>query len=1016
MGLLRASTISLLLLLTPLTYLASAEDVPSVVITTDWTSTSSLSNEHAYVLTFGDSLPHDYDVSVSHVRAGVDLAPSVQTTFLDQTSTLTARIVLDSIVAWNDSITVSVTINGHDGVALSTSVNEQRTFVVGSWNQPMADHEVTTTSSWSLEQNYETDEGNQTFVLLFEGNGWQQRINEVLESYELGNGTLQTIETTNNSSTILDLDFESFWKNETVVSGALTSQVIEARGSGGILLQTNDDGIISTINATVVEALLNRSNLDNIVSERLRLEAFGTLMIEGEGEEGNLDVNGDISLLLLETNDVDGVRVLQHTQIEATADFIVVDEGTRLDLDLNQFETVERWENGVRVEHLEHLRGDGTFGFEDQDENATMIVNGSVYNFHTKVVDGMTYIDDLHVDGTLSGDVQGTFGVVQTIEDTGTQLNDTMVLHDVNVIHNEAWFNVTGVGGSNFFGGSGAGAYYNDSYIYQATNSDWENRTVRLVWTETGPDPSSGDERPERSPIETNATPPEAENALGNISVGREAGLTPIPIHSGDVVRLLEQDGIVLTITAGNEAIEPRDAKNLSVIQWTGVYSDGVSGTASGSIVHQGPLSGLLASTSRSFEIAFGEDDEIAFLNESQAVDVIISPSIVSADDNSAPIVIDLSLSEGLVFGEGASPAHLVATIDDEDWNVATVTVDLSSLGLGIVSMNDRGLDGDQTIGDNKWTTMVSVSGLEVGEMNISAQATDEWFETDVLSTTITVENQAPRILSATISPNEVIRGGATLMTIDALDYHGVASVVADLTVYGGDEIACQKMELWMCELILPYGMAPGVRSISVRLTDNLGATILVSKTQASEHHFQPSSTDLDLAVTIENTPPTISMVTVDALLREDLNTEQAIEIRVEDTDGVLLVRADLGILKPISQTQTWVTLYDNGQGLDRVGGDGIYTATASIRSSTPLSIHEIKIQASDSYGDATQPTSFEVIVAEADEDDLLGDGDGLSITFIAIIVAIGALAAAAFVMLRQRHPPKDGSDRFGFQ
>ena len=1016
MGLIRAAAITLLLLLTPLTYLASAEDVPSVVITTDWTSSSSLSNEHAYVLTFGDSSTHDYDVSVSHVRAGVDLSPSVQTTFLDQTSTLTARIVLDSVVAWNDTITVSVTINGHDGVALSTPVNEQRTFVVGSWNQPMADHEVTTTSSWSLEQNYQTDEGNQTFVLLFEGNGWQQRINEVLESYELGNGTLQTTEATDNSTTILDLDFESFWKNETVVSGALTSQVIEARGSGGILLQTNDDGVISTINATVVDALLNRSNLDNIVSERLRLEAFGALMIEGEDEDGNFDVNGDISLLLLETNDIDGVRVLQHTQIEATADFVVVDEGTRLDLDLNQFETVERWENGVRVEHLEHLQGDGTFGFEDQDENATMIVNGSVYNFNTKVVDGITCIDDLHVDGTLSGDVQGTFGVVQTIEQTGTQMNHTMVLHDVNVIHNEAWFNVTGVGGSNFFGGSGAGAYYNDSYIYQSTNSDWKNRTVRLVWTETGPGPSSGDERPERSPIETDATPPEAENALGNISVGREAGFAPIPVHSGDVVRLLEQDGIVLTITAGNEAIEPRDAKNLSVIQWTGVYSDGVSGTASGSIVNQGPLSGLLASTSRSFEIAFGEDDEIAFLNESQAVDVIISPSIVSADDNSAPVVVDLSLSEGLVFGEGASPAHLVATIDDLDWNVATVTVDLSSLGLGIVSMNDRGLDGDQTIGDNKWTTMLSVSGLEVGEINISAQATDEWLESHTLSTTITVENQAPRILSATISPNEVIRGGATLMTIDALDYHGVASVAVDLTVYGGEEIACQKMELWMCELVLPYGMAPGVRSISVRLTDNLGATILVTKTQASEHHFQPSSTDMDLALTIKNTPPTLTMITTDALLREDLITEQPIEIRVEDTDGILLVRADLGILKPISQTQTWVTLYDNGQGLDRVGGDGIYTATASVRSSTPLSGHEIKIQASDSYGDATQPTSFYVIVEESSGENLLGGGDGLSITLIAVIVAIGALAAAAFVMLRQRNPPKEGSDRFGFQ
>ena len=126
---------------------------------------------------------------------------------------------------------------------------------------------------------------------------------------------------------------------------------------------------------------------------------------------------------------------------------------------------------------------------------------------------------------------------------------------------------------------------------------------MRLVWTETGPDPSSGDERPERSPIEQDPTPPEVEEALGNISVGREAGFAPVPMETGDVVRLLAQDGIVLTVTAGQEAIEPRDAKNLSVIQWTGVYSDGVTGTASGSIVHQGPLTGLLASTIRSFEI-----------------------------------------------------------------------------------------------------------------------------------------------------------------------------------------------------------------------------------------------------------------------------------------------------------------------------------------------------------------------------------------------------------------------------
>ena len=1006
----------LLLMLTPLSSLVSAEGTPTVSITTDWNSSSALTNEHAYVLTFGDSSSHDYDVSIEHIRDSIDLAPSIQTTFLDNTPTLTARIVLDTTIAWNDIIAISVTINGHDGNALPSAITEERTFTVGSWNQPMADHEVTTTTSWSLEQNYQTSDGNQSFMLLFEGNGWQQRIGEVLNAYELGNGTLLTSETTGNSTTELALDFESFWKNETVTSGVLTSQVIQAKGSGDILLQLEEDGLVTTINATVVDALLNRSNIDNVVSERLRLEAFGALLVNGEEDDARFDVDGDISLLLLETTDVDGVRVLQHTQIEATADMLLSDEGSEFNLQLDQFETLERWENGVRVDQLDVIRGDGTFGFTDQEENSSMVVNGTVYNFHNRVEDGITFIDDVHVDGTLSGDVQGTFGVVQTIEQTGKQLNHTLVEHDVNVIHSETWFNVTGVGGSNFFGGSGAGSYYNDSYIYQATNADWDNRTVRLVWTETGPDPSSGDERPERSPIEQEPTPPEVEEALGNISVGREAGFAPVPMETGDVVRLLAQDGIALTVTAGQEAIEPRDAKNLSVIQWTGVYSDGVSGTASGSIVHQGPLTGLLASTVRSFEIEFGTDGETALLNESQAVDAILSPSIVSADDNTAPQVLDLSLMEGLVFGEGGSPAHLVATIDDPDWNIVSVQVDLSSIGLGTVAMNDRGLDGDQSIGDNVWTTMVSVQGLAVGQLPITVVVVDEWGETDTLTTNMTVENQAPRILSASLEPANVVRGGSTLMTLDVLDYHGVASVVVDLREYGGEETPCLKVEVWVCELVIPQGMTPGERLLKVRLTDALGATILVTKTQTSEHHFQPSSTDMDLAVTVENTPPTLALVPSEALQRGDSDSEQAIEIQVDDADGILLVRADLGVLKPLGQTTRWVTLYDNGQGLDREANDGIYTAAASVRTSTPISAHEIFVQASDSFGDATAPTSFIVFVEETD-DGLVGTNEGeLPLTLIAIVAGIVPILVGLFVFLRQRQPPKDYEDRFGFQ
>ena len=1016
MGRSRCIALVLLLLLTPLSVLVSAEDAPSVSITTDWNSSSALSNEHAYVLTFNDAASHDYDITIEHLRDSSDLAPSIQTTFLENTATLTARIVLDTTIAWNDTIFIQVTINGHDGVPLSSPIVVERSFTVGSWNQPMADHEVTTSTTWSLEQNYETAEGNQSFVLLFEGNGWQQRIGEVLNAYELGNGTLLTSETTDNTTTELALDFESFWKNETVTSGVLTSQVIQARGSGDILLQLEDDGLVTTINATVVDALLNRSNIDDVVTERLRLEAFGALLVNGVDDGAQFDVDGEISLLLLETTDIDGVRVLEHTQIEATADMLLTDEGSEFSLQLDEFQSLERWENGVRVDQLDLVRGDGTFGFEDQEENSTMVVNGTVYTFHNRVEDGITLIDDVHVDGTLSGDVQGTFGVVQTIEQTGKQLNHTLVEHDVNVIHSETWFNVTGAGGSNFFGGNGVGSYYNDSYIYQATNADWKNRTVRLVWTETGPDPSSGDERPERSPIEQDPQPPEVEEALGNISVGREAGFAPVPMESGDIIRLLGQDGIVLTVTAGQESIEPRDAKNLSVIEWTGVYSDGVSGTAQGSIVHKGPLTGLLASTTRSFEIEFGQNGEVALLNESKAVDAILSPSIVSADDNTAPQILDLSLLEGLVFGEGASPAHLVASIDDPDWNVASVIVDLSSLGLGMVSMNDRGLDGDQTIGDNEWTTMVAVAGLDLGDLPISVEVTDEWGEVDVLSTNITVENQPPRILSATITPTTVVRGGAAVMSLEVLDYHGVESVVVDLREYGGEEINCMKLDVWTCELVIPEGMTPGVRILKVRLTDDLGASILVTKTQASEHHFQPSSTDVDLAITIENTPPTLALATDEALTRGDTSSEQGVEILVEDADGILLVRADLGVLKPLGQNARWVTLYDNGQGLDRVANDGIYTATASIRTSTPLGTHEIFVQASDAYGDATMPTSFIVSVKEADDGGLGSDEGGVSLTIIAIVVGVVALLAGFLVYFRFNQSSDGKEDRFGFQ
>ena len=50
---------------------------------------------------------------------------------------------------------------------------------------------------------------------------------------------------------------------------------------------------------------------------------------------------------------------------------------------------------------------------------------------------------------------QGDFGVVRGIELTGTQANATGIEFPVNVIHEESWFNLTGINGGNFFDGAG---------------------------------------------------------------------------------------------------------------------------------------------------------------------------------------------------------------------------------------------------------------------------------------------------------------------------------------------------------------------------------------------------------------------------------------------------------------------------------------------------------------------------------------------------------------------------------
>ena len=271
----------------------------------------------------------------------------------------------------------------------------------------MDDHEVLLSTSWALNQNYSTDLGEQAFDLSFTGQGWQERVGDTLSSWELGNGTFRTLETTEDGTTELDLVLTQLWKNETIVAGLLTSQVFDARGFGGLQTTVVDGDMVTVIHADVSDALLNRSVIDGVVGEHLSIEATGMLNVSEDSGENDFSIDGELAVFLFEYIDVDGVRVLQHTQFEAMADFVLVEDGSRLDVSLDGFSSLARWEDGVRTQHLEELYGAGTFGFADEEDNASLQVNGTILDLHTKLENGTTLIDDLHVDGTLSGDARG---------------------------------------------------------------------------------------------------------------------------------------------------------------------------------------------------------------------------------------------------------------------------------------------------------------------------------------------------------------------------------------------------------------------------------------------------------------------------------------------------------------------------------------------------------------------------------------------------------------------------------
>lgn len=966
----------------PLAAGVGAEDPLSVELLADWVDDGNGTLEQGWIVGFDRALTVSEEGNLSLAIAMFNasgtalgswqLQPGNGLTSVDATS---YRTVVPITPAFGDRIVLTLQLDG--GVIAS------RDLEVTPWNQPIADHEITLSNTWSLTQGFLDENGTQSYALDFEGRGWQRRSGLVLTANELGNGTLMLVETTDAGRLALDLELTRVWRNLTASGALVTNERFEMDGEGSMVLVTDDGAGVQLIaDVEVVSARLNRSLVNGVVSEGFALEGVGNLTGNQDNEDGQVTIDGDVSLLRQETWDVGGVRMLDFSELQATADMAIDDGDTRFDLDVNELIVMERWESGVRVAQRSLNDATGTFGLsgEDEENGTSFQLNGTVYVFRQDIVDGELLDDHFHVDGTFSGSLQGSYGILNVIEAQQMYGNATDVEYPINLHHNQSWVNLS-IGGF----GLDAGTSYNETRDWTVRWVDWDNRTLRRVWTETGASASSGDEWFDNSPIPADPTPPPTESALGDINITREAGLIPDELVPGDRVWLADEPAVDLLVTALASSTLTRDGHDLPVTTWTGVY--GAGGNASGSVVASGILAGLVGEVSR--EMPLDTFAGSVILTEEQRLERVLSPSIVTAGENSAPVITTVGLREGSLINEDGSTAHLEVRVSDPDWNVLEVIVDLASLGMGTVSLADDGTNGDAVLGDDVWTTALTYSGIHNGSAAVIAQATDAFDEVGTSAVgafSIEIADRPPRLLSASVTELVAVRGGSINVSVQAEDAAGVAHVEVDWTADGGGLVALTETgSRWIGAVEVPGSIIPRTVEIRLRLTDGHGAAVVV---------------DSGDEVTILNDGPSVSVLGPAEVQRPAAGQigSASLSVAATDLDGVSSVQARLSDLAPPGSGDTWLDM--------TLGDDGNWSLDLVPRAGLPSEV-TIDVRAYDAHGAGTQ---IEATITIDDTPPDVGGGDPAALAeffsspivlIIAVVVILGGLGAGAFVLMR---------------
>ena len=904
-------------------------------------------------------------------------------------------ILMPDAISYGDNVEIKV--------FLGDLIISSRVFKPVIWSQPILDHEITLSTNWELDQSTLSPQGQDNYVLIFDGQGWQKRTGSILEANELGNGTLTLNESNEDGNILFDLILDSVWRNETTKDGILTDSEFEMKGNGSVSLFDNTEGELY-VNITVLDALINRSSTAGNISEEFSITGFGGMNLHQEKDDEITDLNGEISFFRLEYVDLNGERVKDYNDIVATAVMEQHYDSNHIYLEVNELRFFESWKNGERVEEHNLISAHGTFDIYDRegdkDKNDTgeedsegTTVNGTIVHFETESIDGHTVEDYMHVYGTISGDTQGTWGLLREIEDVGPSANNTGDIFTVNVIHSQVWYNITGAAG--FFADEiGVGAYHNQTWDYQVKPIDWENRTIRYAWKTTGADPSEGEEYPENSPIQSNPDSPIAESQLGNISVGRETGLCPESMFPGDKIRLDQGDLFNLDVEATDTGTILRDGHEIPVTNWKSINDFNSEGVASGSVVNSGILAGLLAEVSR--EITIKTDLGEALFSEYQTLQRILSPSIVTEEENNEPEIIDVRFREGYLLNDGGNTVHLEVLIADEDWNVRDVSVEitLGDYKLETMELNDRGLDGDLTIQDDIWTTSLVWNSELHGELDILVEVNDLFSDVSEIWT-LNVSNSAPVLIESTLEISQSARSSVVGISVKAQDANGVNSVSVDLRLNGGELFVLtyqSDQDTWEGDFIVPNTIIPGTFRIPILLEDSDGAYNIVNGPSLLITNEGPKLKD----------PVIKPEKIISPLLGEMSEEEYLITVQVDDNDGISAVQIKFYELLAGNDGNSWKLMSDDGSNGDLVAGDGIYSISFNARHLPPGFV-EVELRGVDIYGQSTvikYDINIESKDANLGTDPSQGVIDLLSNPFVIISLLVFLVAIVVLVLL----------------